>query len=81
MDLRTRCARILLRLTVHADDRECVLADLEEEFESRRTRYGDAAAQRWYRDQVWRSLAPVLVRRWQGGMEQDRHRAQRAAIG
>ena len=50
MDLRTRGSRILLTLTVHADDRECVLAHLEEEFESRRTSHGDSAAQRWYRD-------------------------------
>jgi putative ABC transport system permease protein len=72
MDSVPRFARLLLALALHPDDRECALADLEEEFECHRARAGNAAARRWYRDQVWRSLAPALGRRWRSSRERQR---------
>ena len=58
-----RIARCLLALALHPDDRECALADLDEEFEVWRARHGVSAARRWYRSQVRRSLVPSLGRR------------------
>jgi putative ABC transport system permease protein len=56
-------ARWLLRLTFHAVDRDCAIADLDEEFDARAARDGAPAARRWYRDQARRSFVPALRRR------------------
>jgi hypothetical protein len=58
-----RVARCLLALALHPDDRECALADLDEEFDVWRARHGRSAARRWYRNHVRRSLVPSLGRR------------------
>ncbi len=44
-------------------DREVLLGDLREEMELRRQEEGEAAARRWYRSQVLRSVVPSLLRR------------------
>ncbi|GMV06995.1 MAG: hypothetical protein AMXMBFR53_32700 [Gemmatimonadota bacterium] len=46
-----------------AAHREALLGDAEEEFLRRRDRDGHAAASRWYRRQVMRSLAPAVEHR------------------
>ena len=53
----------LVRWLAHPRDRECVLADLDEEFETRWHRDGAHTARRWYRQQVRRSVIPMLERR------------------
>ena len=58
-----RVARWLLAMSLHPNDRECALADLDEEFEAWRARHGSPAARHWYRNQVRRSLVPSLGRR------------------
>jgi predicted permease len=45
------------------EDRRFVLADLEQELEERTASQGPAAARRWYRGQVLRSIAPCITRR------------------
>lgn len=54
----------LLRRALHPLDRAYALADLEESHERRALREGTAAADRWYRQQVLRSLLPALGNRW-----------------
>ena len=58
-----RLAKLLITTALHPDDRECALSDLAEEFEHRASRDGVAAARRWYRGQVGRSIWPSIWRR------------------
>ncbi len=58
-----RIFRQLIRLAVAPDDRPFVMADLDDEFESRMTRDGLGAARRWYRLEVVKSIWPSLARR------------------
>lgn len=60
-----RLARAVLRIVLHADDRECALADVEEEFEARASRDGERSARRWYRIQVRLSIVPSIERHFQ----------------
>src|SRR5690606_18378346 len=53
-----RVWRALLSTLLHPDDRECALADLHEEFETRVARDGERAARHWYRAQVRMSIVP-----------------------
>ncbi len=57
-----RVSRALLATILHPADRECALADLEEEFETRVARDGERAARHWYRAQVRMSVVPALLR-------------------
>ena len=58
-----RLARWLLERFTIAADRDAVLGDLNEEFETR-AQVSPADAARWYRRQAIQSLVPVLRRRW-----------------
>ena len=62
-----RLARWLLERFTIAADRDAVLGDLNEEFETR-AQVSPADAARWYRRQAIQSLVPVLRRRWPAGI-------------
>lgn len=55
------CFRLLARF-LSPDDRMAVLGDLQEAYEHRCTQDGDAAARRWLRSQVIRSLPLFIIR-------------------
>ncbi len=61
-----RVAEWLMRQSLTAVDRDAVIGDLHEEFCSRAGRGGAPRARRWYRRQVWRSLAYNLRDRLEG---------------
>ncbi|HSR69468.1 MAG TPA: ADOP family duplicated permease [Acidobacteriota bacterium] len=65
-----RSWRRLLRASCCTQDRDFLMADLEDEFEQVRQSRGEAAARRWYRSQALRSLWPCLKRRIQIGRRQ-----------
>jgi putative ABC transport system permease protein len=54
----------LLRAVTPEDDRDDVLDELTDEYVRERLARGDAAARSWYRQQVLRSLFPILLRRF-----------------
>ena len=56
-------ARALLRAIAPRDDRDFMVDDLDEEFGLVADVQGRAAACRWYRGQVFRSIAPMLIHR------------------
>ena len=58
-----RAAESLLRWLLPPHDRGPILGDLNEEFVARRREDGAAAARRWYRRHVARSVLPALARR------------------
>jgi len=58
-----RLSAWFLRMSVAPQDRDVVLGDLHEEFGTRAATGGVAAARRWYRRQVRRSIGPNLRRR------------------
>jgi putative ABC transport system permease protein len=55
--------RVLLAVTADRDSRADVVGALADEYPHRAATHGDAAARRWYRAQVLRSLGPLLARR------------------
>ena len=55
--------RLVITLIVPRDYREDFVADLLEEYEEIRQVWGDAAAKRWRREQLLRSVVPLLRRR------------------
>jgi predicted permease len=59
-----RLAETLLGVALDARDRDCVLSDLEEEFEARLARESAHDARAWYWRQAVTSLIPALSRRW-----------------
>lgn len=61
-----RIAKRLLAWSLSASERDAVIGDFAEEYATRVARDGVHAARRWYRRQVWRSVAPN-VRRRRGG--------------
>jgi predicted permease len=59
-----RLARWLLSSAASADERRDVVDDLEEEEAQLEQRVGRREARRWYWRQTWRSLGPLLSRRF-----------------
>jgi predicted permease len=55
--------RWLIRWCAHPKDRDCLLTDLDDEFEAHWHRRGPQSARQWYRTQVRHSLIPILARR------------------
>jgi len=58
--------RVLLSVATDKHTRADVAGALADEYPQRVAAYGNAAARRWYRSQVLRSLAPLLARRISG---------------
>jgi putative ABC transport system permease protein len=65
-----RLFRALLKRLGPREDREFLIADLDEEYEAMRESHGSRRARRWYREQAARSALPLVrsrFRTWQGG--------------
>lgn len=60
-----RVARAIIRSCAGREDRAWLVADLDELYATRLARDGRVRADWWYRKQVVRSIAPLLVRRMQ----------------
>jgi putative ABC transport system permease protein len=58
-----RLSRAVIRWASPPTDRECILADFDEEFAARQRESGANAARAWFRRETLRSLVPLLVRR------------------
>jgi predicted permease len=63
-----RLARLLLRAAAAPEDRQAILADLDEETAQRAARDGAAPAARWSRRQALASIAPLTARRAGGAL-------------
>lgn len=59
-----RLAQCILSRVLDPNDRQCALADLDDEFEARSYKDGRGAARRWYRSQMLRSVVPALRHRF-----------------
>jgi predicted permease len=65
----------IARLAAPASERVDLLTDLDDEFHEQTVRIGVAAARRWYRRQVFRSIGPLLRRRvHSSSTDERRHR-------